>query len=165
MVSPDLQAKAETAMQQVQAIEDCRRKVKRSTSKIDFSSRDLVLPILVEVAISNVGAQDDNAHGRSLAYDISSSTSSSSLTYGGKNLNDALIVSSAAPSKANDYDCDNKCIRSEQQGDKTLESTNREFKEQNEKLQKTVGECYQALTQIQHNADLKPWQTPPLTRD
>jgi hypothetical protein len=78
MVSPDLQAKAEMAMQQVQAIEDCRRKVNNSTSKIDYSSRDLVLPILVEVAISNVGAQDDNAHGRSLAYDFSSSTSSPS---------------------------------------------------------------------------------------
>jgi hypothetical protein len=153
MVSSDLQDKAETAMQQVQAIEDSRLKVKKSTSKIDYSSRDLVLPILVEVAICNVGAQDDNAHGRTLADDVSSSTSSSSLTYD-KNLNDGPIASSEEPSKTNDYDCDDNCIRSEQ-GEKTLESTNRELKQHNEKLQKTVKECYQALTQIQHNADLK----------
>jgi hypothetical protein len=52
MVSPDLQDKAEMAMQQVQAIEDIRRKVKKSTFKIDYSCRDLVLPILVEVALA-----------------------------------------------------------------------------------------------------------------
>lgn len=152
MVSPDLQAKAEIAMQQVQAIEDCRRKGKKSTSKIDFSSRDLVLPMLVGVAISNVGVQDHNAHGRTLADDLSSSTSSN-LTHD-KNLNDDLIASAAAPSKANDYDCYNNYISSEQ-CEKTLESTNLELKQHNVKLQKIVEECYQALTQIQHNADLK----------
>jgi hypothetical protein len=82
--------------------------VKKSTSKIDYySSRDLVLPILVEVAICNVGAQDENAHSRALADKISSSTSSSSLTHD-KNLNDGPIAASAAPSKANDYDCDDR---------------------------------------------------------
>jgi hypothetical protein len=157
MVSPDLQDKAETVIQQVQAIEDCRRKVKKSTSKIDYSSRDLVLPVLVEVAICNVSAQDENARGRALADEISSSTSSSrSLTHD-NNLDGVPISSSVAPSKANDCDCDcdDNCIRLEQ-GEKTLdESTNRELKQHNEKLQKIVEECYQAVTQIQQNADLK----------
>jgi hypothetical protein len=154
MVAPDLQAKAETVIQQVQAVEDCRREVKKSTSKIDYSSRDLVLPMLVEVAIANVGAQDDNAHGRTLADELSSSFSSSSSLTHDKSLNDGPMALSAAHSEANDYNCDDNCFRSEQ-GEKTLESTNRELKQHNETLQKTVKECYQALTHIQHNADLK----------
>jgi hypothetical protein len=139
-------------MQQVQAVENCRSKVKKSTSKINYSSRGLILPMLVEVVISNHRAREDNAHGRSPADDISSSSSTSSLTHD-KNLNDGPIASSAAPSKANDHDNDN-CIRSEQ-GARTLEATNRELKQDNENLQKTVKECYQAVTQIQRNADLK----------
>jgi hypothetical protein len=84
--------------------------VKKSTSKINYS---------FEVVISNAGDREDDTHGRSLADDLSSSTSASRL-----NLNNGHIALSAPPDKADDYDYDyDNCIRSEQ-GAKTLESPN-----------------------------------------
>jgi hypothetical protein len=149
MVSAEMQAKAETVLQQAQAVEDCRLQVKKSTSKIDYASPNLVLPLLVQVAASSVDAQDDHDPDITMADDVSFSSSSSSLTHD-DNLNDGP---SAAPN-SNSANYNN--IRSQQQGETKLENSgNLELKEQNEKLQKTVKECYYAVTNIQKNADLK----------